>query len=61
MVPCSDRKAYAEALMRIYHMPEEERLAMGERGQREIRRRYSYSLLAGQYTEILERAEKERS
>ncbi len=61
VVPCSDRKAYAEALMRIYHMPEEERLAMGERGQREIRRRYSYSLLAGQYTEILERAEKERS
>lgn len=60
VVPCSDPKAYAEALMKVYHMPEEERLAMGEKGRREIREKYSYSLLAEEYMRIFETAEKER-
>lgn len=53
VVPCSDRKAYAEALMQVYEMTEAERLAMGEKGRREIREKYSYSLLAKQYMDIL--------
>lgn len=53
VVPCSDAEAYAKALMKVYHMPEEERRAMGEKGQKEIRERYSYSLLAKQYIDIL--------
>ncbi|MBS6396188.1 MAG: glycosyltransferase family 4 protein [Clostridiales bacterium] len=53
VVPCSDPKAYAEALMQVYHMPEEERHAMGEKGRKEIREKYSYSLLAKQYMDIL--------
>jgi glycosyltransferase involved in cell wall biosynthesis len=52
VVPCSDPKAYAEALMDVYHMTEEERHAMGEKGKKEIRERYSYSLLARKYEEI---------
>ena len=53
VTPCGDPKAFAEALLRIYQMPDEERRAMGERGRREIREKYNYSLLAGQYLEIL--------
>ena len=53
VTPCGDPKAFAEALLQIYQMPEEERRAMGERGRREIREKYNYSLLAGQYLEIL--------
>lgn len=53
VVPCSDPKAYAEALMSVYRMPEEERCAMGEKGRKEIRGHYSYSLLAKEYLRIL--------
>lgn len=53
VVPCSDPKAYAEALMEIYHMSEQQRRDMGERGKKMIRERYSYPLLAKQYMEIL--------
>lgn len=60
VVPCSDPKAYAEALTAVRHMPEEERLAMGEKGRKEIRERYSYSLLAKKYAQIFETVEKER-
>ena len=52
VTPCGDSKAFAEALLQIYQMTEEERRTMGERGRREIREKYNYSLLAGQYLEI---------
>lgn len=54
VVPCSDPKAYAEALMQVYRMTEEERQAMGDRGRREIRGKYSYSLLAEKYKDIFD-------
>ena len=53
VTPCGDPKAFAEALLQIYRMPDEERRAMGERGRSEIRKKYNYSLLAEQYLEIL--------
>lgn len=56
VVPSSAPEAFAEALLNVYHMPEEERRAMGERGRRSIRERYSYSRLAKQYAEILRMA-----
>ncbi|MCC8140494.1 MAG: glycosyltransferase family 4 protein [Lachnospiraceae bacterium] len=57
VVPPGDKKAYAEALQRVYRMTDEERRAMGERGRREIREKYSYSLLARQYMDIFEEVE----
>lgn len=54
VVPSGDTKAYAEALMRVYRMMDEERKAMGEKGRKEIRERYSYALLAKQYMDIFE-------
>lgn len=53
VVPCKDPRAYAEALMKVYRMSEKERRAMGEKGRKCIRETYDYSLLAGQYMEIL--------
>lgn len=53
VVPCSDARAYADALKRIYDMPEEQRRDMGEKGRKMIREKYNYSLLAKQYMEIL--------
>ena len=52
VVPCGDKKAYADALMSIYRMPEEQRLCMGEKGRKMIREKYDYSLLAKKYIEI---------
>lgn len=57
VVPCGDSKAYAEALMTVYQMPGEQRRAMGEKGRRTIREKYSYSLLAKRYLDILVQAE----
>lgn len=54
VVPCSDPKAYADALMQVYDMSEEERHAMGEKGKKEIREKYSYKLLAEKYKDIFE-------
>ena len=51
-MPCGDKKAYADALMNIYRMPEEQRLCMGEKGRKMIREKYDYSLLAKKYIEI---------
>ncbi|HIS06390.1 MAG TPA: glycosyltransferase family 4 protein, partial [Candidatus Choladocola avistercoris] len=53
VTPCKDPKAFAEAILRIYRMPEEERMEMGEKGRKEIREKYNYTLLAKQYLEIL--------
>ena len=53
VTPCSDPKAFAEAILQIYRMTEEERRDMGEKGRREIREKYNYALLAKQYLEIL--------
>lgn len=53
VTPCKDPKAFAEAILRIYRMPEEERREMGEKGKKEIREKYNYTLLAKQYLEIL--------
>lgn len=53
VVPCNDPKAYAEALMSVYHMPKKEREAMGEKGRNVIREQYSYAKLAKQYHKIL--------
>ncbi len=52
-MPCSDPQAYAEALMKIFHMPESQRREMGERGKKMIREKYNYALLAGKYMQIL--------
>ncbi len=52
VVPPQDVKAYADALMRVYHMTEEERREMAGKGRREIREHYSYSLLAKQYMDL---------
>ncbi|MCC8164106.1 MAG: glycosyltransferase WbuB, partial [Lachnospiraceae bacterium] len=57
VIPPGDVKAYAEALQRVYRMTDEERQAMGERGRREIREKYSYSLLARQYMDIFKGVE----
>lgn len=54
VVPCSDSKAYADALMQVYDMSEEERHVMGEKGKKEIREKYSYKLLAEKYKDIFE-------
>ncbi len=54
VVPCSDPKAYAEALMQVYQMSDDERQAMGEKGRKEIREKYSYSLLAKRYEDIFD-------
>lgn len=54
VVPCSEPEAYVEALMQVYHMPEAEKNAMGEKGQKEIREKYNYTLLARQYMDIFE-------
>lgn len=53
VVPCTDPKAYGEALETIFRMTEEERAAMGECGRKEIREHYDYALLAEQYRTIL--------
>lgn len=53
VVPCSSPKAYASALMEVYHMSEEQRCIMGEKGKKEIREKYNYSLLAKEYMHIL--------
>ena len=50
---CNDPEAFAEALIQVYKMPEEERNAMGERGRREIREKYGYPLLARKYIDVL--------
>ena len=55
VVPCGDTKAYAEALMKIYHMPEKQRRDMGENGRRTIRETYNYALLAKKYMVILKK------
>ncbi len=55
VVPCKDVTAYADALVKIYQMPEDERAAMGERGKKEIREKYNYALLAKKYMEIFEK------
>ena len=47
-------KAYAEALVRVYHMTDEERRLMAEKGRKEIKEKYSYSLLAKKYMKIFE-------
>ena len=60
VVPCSDPKAYGEALMKVYHMTDEERTAMGERGRKEIREHYNYALLAKDYLKILTDCEKSK-
>lgn len=52
VVPCGDRKAYADALMDIYRMPEKQRRLMGEKGRKMIRENYDYSLLAEKYIDI---------
>ncbi len=58
VVPPGDVKAYAEAIMQVYHMTDSERSEMGEKGKREIREKYSYPLLAGQYMDIFDEVEK---
>ena len=52
VIPPGDTKAYVDALMRVYHMSDQERKEMTERGRKEIKERYSYSLLAKQYMDI---------
>ena len=52
VVPSGDVKAYADALVQVYCMSEKEREKMSEKGRREIREKYSYSLLARQYMDI---------
>ena len=47
-------KAYAEALVHVYHMTDEERRLMAEKGRKEIKEKYSYSLLAKKYMKIFE-------
>ena len=58
VVPPGDAKAYAEALVRVYHMSEEERKEMADKGRKEIKEKYSYSLLAKQYMKIFEEVMK---
>lgn len=58
VVPPGDAKAYAEALVRVYHMSEEERKEMADKGRKEIKEKYSYSLLAKQYVKIFEEVMK---
>ena len=53
VVPCNDPKAYAEALIAVYHMSEKERESMGEKGRKVIREQYNYATLAKQYHKIL--------
>lgn len=52
VVPSGKIQAYADALMQVYHMTDEERRTMSEKGKKEIREKYSYSLLAKQYMDI---------
>ena len=47
-------KAYAEALVHVYHMTDEERRLMAEKARKEIKEKYSYSLLAKKYMKIFE-------
>lgn len=58
VVPCEDAKAYADALQELFHMSEEERCRMGEKGRRTIRETYNYALLAKQYMDILSKYTK---
>lgn len=58
VVPPGDAEAFANALVRVYHMSEKERAEMAVRGQKEIKEKYSYSLLAKQYKKIFDEVSK---
>lgn len=60
MVPCSDPKAYGEALMKVYHMTDEERTAMANGDARRSGSIINYALLAKDYLKILTDCEKSK-
>lgn len=49
-----DADAFADAVLRLMHTPEAERVAMGERGRALVRARYSVQAIADQYERLLE-------
>ena len=58
VVPPNDTKAFVDALMSVYHMSAEEKKVMTDKGRKEIKERYSYSLLAKQYMDIFNEVSK---
>jgi glycosyltransferase involved in cell wall biosynthesis len=53
-VPPRDPKALADAVIRLYQMPEEEREAMGRRGREYVERHHAIPLLADKLQRLLE-------
>jgi len=58
-VPPRDPQALAEAVIKLYQMPQEEREAMGRRGQEYVEKYHSVPVLADKLIECIEQIEKQ--